>query len=65
MPTLGLVSVKHYFNSDKCGGRQEGTINGIITSPGYPDEYGSDMYCQWTIVPNPQHLVQVVKTRVV
>ena len=32
-----------------CGGRLTGVTQGIIASPGYPNNYPANMNCTWTV----------------
>ncbi|KAG8570229.1 hypothetical protein GDO81_011162, partial [Engystomops pustulosus] len=46
---------------DACGGTVRGT-NGIISSPGFPNEYHNNADCTWTIVTEPGDTISLVFT---
>ncbi|XP_075681928.1 CUB and sushi domain-containing protein 3 isoform X5 [Rhinoderma darwinii] len=46
---------------DACGGTVHGT-NGIISSPGFPNEYHNNGDCTWTIVTEPGDTISLVFT---
>ncbi|XP_056378601.1 CUB and sushi domain-containing protein 3 isoform X6 [Hyla sarda] len=46
---------------DACGGTVRGT-NGIISSPGFPNEYHNNADCTWTVVTEPGDTISLVFT---
>ena len=41
-----------------CSGTQNGT-SGVITSPGYPNNYASNTNCEWRIVTSPSKVILI------
>lgn len=68
--TKCIMCFKHFLHlfylfvfpaEDACGGTVRGT-NGIISSPGFPNEYHNNADCTWTVVTEPGDTISLVFT---
>ncbi|XP_042861670.1 MAM and LDL-receptor class A domain-containing protein 2-like [Penaeus japonicus] len=51
-----------YLSSENCESELQST-GGELRSPYYPDIYGSNVTCRWTLTPPPGHLLHILVAR--